>query len=113
MIGGINMAKIITSDEFKSIINRKGITVIDFFATWCSPCAMMAPIFEQASEENPGAAFYKIDIDENRETAEMYGIESIPTIVFFSDGKEFERIVGVTSAERIKSTIKKAGISNE
>ena len=63
-----------------------GIVLIDFWADWCGPCHRFAPVFEKASEQHEDLTFAKVDTDEQRELAEMYGISSIPTLIVYRDG---------------------------
>jgi len=91
----------ITSKNFQEeVLNDKGIVVVDFFADWCYPCKMMSPIVEELSE-NTNIKVGKLNIDENRELAEKYNIDSIPTIISFKAGKEYKRQIGVTSKEML------------
>ncbi|MCH5274019.1 MAG: thioredoxin [Lachnospiraceae bacterium] len=93
------MAEFLVEDDFREkVVNTKGTILVDFFATWCGPCKMVAPVVEQSAEEYKGkAAVYKLDVDEAQTVAQEYKIMSIPTLIFFKDGKESERIVGVVS----------------
>ena len=69
-----------TADTFEALIRENKIVLVDFFATWCGPCRMIAPLIEQVAEEYDGKAVVaKVDIDEEQELATQYGIESIPT----------------------------------
>ena len=82
----------------EKVEDAKGTVLVDFFATWCGPCKMIAPTIEQISKEYEGkAAVYKLDVDEAQEIAMKYGIMSIPTLVFFKDGQVLERIRGAVS----------------
>ncbi len=94
-----HMAEYLTGDNFQEKVKDKGGTVlVDFFATWCGPCKMVAPVIEQAAEDYKGKAdVYKLDVDQAQAIAQEYGVMSIPTLIFFKDGKESERIVGVIS----------------
>lgn len=93
------MAEHLTESNFQEkVVDAKGTVLVDFFATWCGPCKMIAPAVEQLAEEYQGkAAVYKLDVDEAQEIAMKFGIMSIPTLVFFKDGTESERIRGAVS----------------
>ncbi|MDR0825774.1 MAG: thioredoxin [Mycoplasmataceae bacterium] len=82
-----------TFDEFKNIIN-KGVTFVDFFTTWCGPCKMLSPIVDEVSEEVTNMKFIKVDIDQMHDAAEVYGVQSIPTIIIFKDGKPINSFLG-------------------
>ncbi|AOG60091.1 thioredoxin [Spiroplasma helicoides] len=88
------MAKVVTTiEEFKAEIGKEN-TVVDFFAEWCGPCKMFAPLFDQVAESEKDANFIKVDIDQLREAADEYGIQSIPTVLKFKSGEEVNRHVG-------------------
>lgn len=72
--------------NFESTISAEGLTLIDFWADWCGPCKMFAPIFEKASEAHPAVTFAKVDTEAEQNIAAMCGIQSIPTIMVFRDG---------------------------
>lgn len=80
--------------HLSSLTNMK---LLDFWAPWCPPCKQMNPILEEIERENPHFIVEKIDIDADPETAEKYGVMSIPTYIFEKDGKEVDRIIGATS----------------
>ncbi|MDR1271377.1 MAG: thioredoxin [Clostridiales Family XIII bacterium] len=87
--------KIITADEFEAAI-ASGVVVVDFYADWCGPCKMMAPIFEEAQDAFEGkAVFVKVNVDANRELSTENKIMSIPTLLFYKDGVLAERVSGV------------------
>lgn len=91
----------ITDNNFqKEVLEEKKAVLIDFFADWCYPCKMMAPVVEELSKEE-SIKVGKVNIDENQELAEKYGVESIPTIIVFKNGKEYKRQVGVTEKESL------------
>ena len=86
---------------------KEGLVLIDFWATWCGPCRMQAPILEQLSEEldESELKICKMDVDENPVTAQGFGIMSIPTLMFKKDGEEVKRIVGVQTKAQLKAVI--------
>ena len=97
--------KKISGDEFKEEI-AKGLTLIDFFADWCGPCRMLAPVLEEVAGEMEGkATIAKLDIDQYQEIAAEYQISSVPTVILFKDGKEAGRIVGLRDATQLKEFI--------
>lgn len=82
------------------------VTVKDFYAEWCGPCKQQEPILEQLQEKYPGINFEKIDVDENPEEAENYGVRSVPTIIVEDSGEEKERFIGLTQGEEIEKVLK-------
>lgn len=93
------------SNEFKSEI-ESGITVVDFFATWCGPCKMLSPVLEGLSSEMEGKVkFAKVDIDQNIELASQFQISSVPTMVIFKDGEKVSQLVGFLPKEKIEEEI--------
>lgn len=98
------MAQILKdSNEFKSIVLESSMpAMVDFFATWCGPCKMLSPVIDEIAQELSGkAVVVKVDSDQMGETCADYSIKLLPTLVFFKDGKEVDRIVGVASKEDI------------
>jgi thioredoxin 1 len=88
---------------------KSGVVLVDFWADWCMPCKMMAPILNEVAEATNGTAtIYKLNVDEQQQVAAQYGIRSIPTMILFKDGKEVERIVGVKPKDSVIASIKKA-----
>ena len=88
---------------------KTGVVLVDFWADWCMPCKMMAPILNEVAEATEGSAtIYKLNVDEQQQVAAQYGIRSIPTMILFKDGKEVERIIGVKSKEAVIASINKA-----
>ncbi len=93
-------AGIMDSKELKNMLSLHEISVIDFSATWCGPCRMMAPIVEDAADKNKGKYyFYNIDIDSSEELASEYKIQFVPTFVVFKRGKEVARTSGYMDYE--------------
>ena len=87
----------VTSSTFKETVLDSSIPVlVDFWAAWCAPCLMMAPVLEELAREYQGrATIARLNVDENSELAAQYGVMSIPNMVLFKDGREVDRIVGV------------------
>ena len=93
----------ITSENFESLKNGSLPLVVDFWATWCGPCRMIAPIVEELAKEYDGRiAVGKCDVEENDELAAEYGIRNIPTLLFFKDGKLVDKIVGAVSKPKLQ-----------
>lgn len=89
------MALEITDGNIKEIINSGKPVVIDFWAEWCGPCRMVGPVVEELAKEYDGKVIIgKMDVDENVDTPNEYGIRNIPTILFFKDGKMVDKQVG-------------------
>ncbi len=98
----------ITNKEFNEIINNSHkLVIVDFFAEWCMPCLMLSPIIDEIAEERKEVKFVKINIDENKEIASQYNISSIPCLIFFKQGKEEDRLIGMQDAETLQEKIKK------
>ena len=96
----------LTQSEFADKVeNAKGIQVVDFFATWCVPCKMLAPVLEQVAEANPDVSFYKVDIDEEMALAERFQIMMVPTLLFMKDGKIIEKSVNVIPAKKLEEIL--------
>lgn len=92
------MIKHVNKDEFiKEVINSKEISIVDFYADWCGPCRMLAPILEEIEDVN----IYKVNVDDEPDLAMEYGIMSIPCVISFKDGKEYKRSVGLSDKETI------------
>ena len=102
------MVKHINQDEFeKEVLNEEGVVVVDFFATWCGPCKMLAPVLDELEAEMGDVKFVKVDVDESPEVATRYGIQSIPTLKVFKDGENVDTVVGFLPKEQIKALIEK------
>ena len=99
--------KIFTDDNFHKEI-EKGITLVDFHAVWCAPCRMLGPIIDQVVEQFKGKLKVgKIDIDSEQKVATEYQVTSIPTLIFFKEGKEINRLVGLRDFSSIKEIVEK------
>ncbi|MFA5854989.1 MAG: thioredoxin [Candidatus Gracilibacteria bacterium] len=97
------MATIITDENFDEIVLKSAVPVlVDFFAQWCGPCQAMMPVIDQLSAELDGKVLIvKVDVDASMNTAQKYGIMSIPTFVFMKGGVEVDRLNGGTSKETL------------
>ena len=98
--------KQITADQFdEEVINSDIPVLVDFFATWCGPCKMMAPILEELSEEIDTVKFTSIDVDDAERIAILYGISSIPCLILFKNGEEATRSVGAVPKSKLKELL--------
>ena len=98
--------EIINSTQFDEITS-KGIVVVDFFANWCGPCKMLAPIVDEIAQENDDIKVAKVNVDENPNIALDYKVMSIPTLVIIKGGKEVSRSVGVVDKKEILEMLSK------
>ena len=99
--------KHLTSDDFTSTLQEeKRLVVVDFFANWCGPCRMLGPVMEEVQDEiKDRASIYKVDIDEAEDVARSFGIMSVPSVLFFKDGKEIGRFVGYRNKAQVLEEI--------
>ena len=104
---GRKMIEHIEDSTFESkVLNSKGLVLVDFWAAWCGPCKMLAPVLEAIASELEGRLeIKKINIDENRKSAEKYDIMSIPTMMIFKDGQIVDTIIGFVGKDQIKNRI--------
>ena len=104
------MTKAITDVTFEAE-TKDGLVLIDFWATWCGPCRMQAPILEKLSVEIPEdeLKIVKIDVDENPNTVRQFGIMSIPTLLFKKNGQVVKQVAGVHTAAQIKQIMPELG----
>ena len=97
--------KIVSSNEFRSEISE-GVVLVDFFATWCGPCKMLAPVLEELSEEmSDKVKIIKVDIDQSGDLADEFRISSVPTMILFKNNEVVDTLVGLLPKERIKEVI--------
>lgn len=104
-----DFAKPVTDNNFESdVLKSDKPVLVDFWAEWCGPCRMIAPSVEAVAEEyGDKAGVYKMNVDENMDVPQRYGIRGIPTLILFKNGQEQERIVGAVSREAIAKVIDK------
>ena len=93
--------------DFDAIINKEGLVVIDFSATWCMPCRMLKPILERVAEKMTDVEFYNVDVDDSEEVAKRYRIFSVPTLVCFRDGQKVDSLVGLNSYDDIVEFVRR------
>ena len=103
------MAIVNVSDQsFNGEIEGQGPVLVDFWAPWCGPCKMIAPILEELSTEvGESVKIAKLNVDDNPETASRFGVMSIPTLILFKDGQPVDKIVGLNSKDTLKNLIAK------
>ena len=93
---------LVNKDSFKTEVEEaKGLVVIDFYADWCGPCRMVAPIIEEIANERSDVAVAKVNVDENPDLAGKFGVASIPTLVVIRNGKIASRSVGARPKDQI------------
>ena len=95
----------LTSETFEDTVTRQGITLVDWWASWCGPCRMFAPLFEQASDTHQDVTFGKIDTEDQQELSAAAGITSIPTLMAFRDGILVFRQPGALPAAALEQVI--------
>ncbi len=95
----------ITDSNIGEILRDNKITLIDFYAIWCGPCRILGPIIDELAGDNPDIAIGKLNVDENGDTTLKFGIRGIPAIIFFKDGKEVDKVVGVVSKSALQDKI--------
>jgi thioredoxin 1 len=101
------MSKVLHLDEnsfSKEVLEENGLVIVDFWASWCGPCKMLAPILDELSEEI-NAKICKVNVDEVDTLAREYGIRSIPTMIIFKDGKPVDQLVGLMQKDSLKEKL--------
>ena len=101
-------ATAVTDETFETEVEKHGgLTVVDFWATWCAPCRMIAPILDQLASEYKGKVkVAKLDVDQNVRTATRFNVRSIPTLLFFKDGKLVDQVVGAVPKPALDAKFK-------
>ena len=97
----------ITDANFSEVTGQPGLSMVDFWAVWCGPCRMVAPIVEQLADEYAGQVTVgKLDVDNNQRSAAQFNVRSIPTILFFKDGKVVDQVIGAVPRPALENKIK-------
>lgn len=99
------MKEISQKDFDEIVINNQGVTLVDFWAKWCGPCKMLAPVLEVVEKDLEQVKFVKVDVDENEELSDKYQISTIPTLLIFKDGKVVDTLVGFMPKDSLKAKI--------
>lgn len=106
----VEKARVLDAGSFDDTIGEDKPVLVDFYADWCGPCQMMAPVLDEMAKEEAEESFIvaKINIDENPDVAAKYSVMSIPTMIIFKGGKEAKRLVGVMPKEALKKELEEA-----
>lgn len=100
------MSKIITTQNFQEeVLKSDKPFLVDFGASWCGPCKMLAPIIDELSEE--GYAVGKVDVDQDMALAQQFRIMNVPTMILFKDGREVDRLIGLYPKDKIRALFEK------
>lgn len=99
-------AIVITKENFDSEVQKaEGTVLVDFWATWCGPCRMLSPIVDEVASEHPDVKVGKINVDEQPELAQQFGIMSIPTLLVFKNGEKVQESVGLIPKEKVEALL--------
>ncbi len=103
-----NLFMVTDANFQKEVLEADKPTFVDFWATWCGPCKMIGPIFEELSKEYTGKVkFAKVNVDENPKTPANYGVRGIPTLILFKGGKVVDQLVGAVPKNQLENMVKK------
>src|SRR3954463_3390619 len=101
------VGKVSDADFETEVLKATGLVVVDFWAEWCGPCRMIAPVLDQLATENEakGLKVAKVDVDANQQTAMRFNVRSIPTLMFFKDGRHVDTVVGAVPKAQLATKI--------
>jgi thioredoxin 1 len=106
-MAGSNLVEVTDTSFPAEVEQHKGLAVVDFWAEWCGPCRMIAPSLEQLAREHAGKlTIAKLDVDTNNKTAMRFNVRSIPTLMFFKDGKHVDTVVGAVPKPTLDQKVK-------
>ncbi|MFD1393218.1 thioredoxin [Lacticaseibacillus jixianensis] len=100
------MVKVVNDQDFKQETDT-GVTLTDFWATWCGPCKMQSPVIEALEQDRGDVKFTKMDVDQNPETPGAFGIMAIPTLIVKKDGEVVEKLVGYQTKDQLNAVLDK------
>lgn len=108
LLGGVEMSEVVSSAEFQGkVLEAQGKVLVDFFATWCGPCRMIAPFIEEIAQERAGeVTVCKVDIDKSPDLASRYGVRGVPTVMVFEGGAPVAQMVGAQPKQNIEALLK-------
>lgn len=108
-VSDVGLKKVSDADFEQQVLQSPKPVLVDFWAAWCQPCLMLAPLVDQVAQEyGENIAVAKLDVDANQKTAMTYGVQSIPTLILFKEGKEIKRLVGYMPKDRIAGEVMRA-----
>ncbi len=96
--------EVTTNEEFDEVV-KEGRVLVDFYAVWCGPCKMLAPIVEKVAEDHPEIALVRVNVDEAPDLAARFGIASIPTLFYFNNGEAKNSLVGYVDEDTVKQFV--------
>jgi thioredoxin 1 len=95
----------VSDQSFKNEVEAQGTVLVDFWAPWCGPCKMIAPVLEELNTEVDGLKIAKVNVDDNPESASRFGVMSIPTLIVFKNGEPVDKVIGFQSKDALKNVV--------